>query len=488
MRRLWLAAGVALAGAALFAACKLDLDESLIDRGDAASGGTGGGAGTGGAGTGGATGGTGGVIQGDGGPCDADTQCTSDAACLEGTCAGGQCLFAVCPTAEACKGRSCDTTSGKCGEPQAYAFKAASLELTDDVGCSGSTARCVAALADLVFVATADGTLHAWRTRNAAAPEKLTVDSPTFTVARMVASDSRLLLMSAVTSGKLQLAWLDLPGDPQATSLTLSSVGVNLAGATSVGAVYPAGPGSFLAVEANAASFYPAAQVAPPVQNNATLSAYPSTGLAAGASIVAAAGDRLVGFRVDATGKPVIPSFSLVDKAGTSSAQNGSEKAFAFETPTTLSAHHFASGYDGTVLWSTNRVFRDGTDQPMTKAVVLRWLLASGATAFDASAEIDLATYADADWGTVRRGPVALVDASTALTTVAYPVDPQQTLVRAVQKSGTSLSLGSATAVLPFPVSQIGVAANRKVGFVLTPASATLSLKTTLHVYAPGCG
>ena len=88
----------------------------------------------------------------------------------------------------------------------------------------------------------------------------------------------------------------------------------------------------------------------------------------------------------------------------------------------------------------------------------------------------------------MRRGPVALVDASTALTTVAYPVDPQQTLVRAVQKSGTSLSLGSATAVLPFPVSQIGVAANRKVGFVLTPASATLSLKTTLHVYAPGCG
>ncbi|MCC6898921.1 MAG: hypothetical protein IT377_08095 [Polyangiaceae bacterium] len=487
MRRLWIAGGAGLTGAALFAACKLDLDESLIDRGDAAA--SGGSAGTGGAGTGGAgTGGTGGVVQGDGGPCDADTQCTTDAACLEGLCAGGQCLFAVCPTSEACKGRACEPTSGKCGEPQVYAFKAASLELDGDLACSGNASRCVAALADLVFVATADGKLHAWRTRNAAGPEPLTVDSPTFTVARMVASENRLLVMSAVTSDKVQLAWVDLPSDPKATSLTLSSVGVTLAGATTLGAVYPAGPGGFLAVEANAASFYPAAQITPPVPNASTLSAYPSTGLAAGATIVAAAGDRLVSFRVDASGKPVVPTFGLVDKAGTSSAQSGSEKSFAFETPTALSAHHFASGFDGTVLWSTNRVFRDSADLPMTKAVVLRWLLAPGSSAFDASAEVDLASYADADWGTVRRGPVALVDASTAVTTVAYPVDPQQTLVRAVQKSGTTLTLGSATAVLPFPVGQIGVAANRKLGFVLTPASTTLSLKTTLHVYAPGCG
>ncbi len=276
------------------------------------------------------------------------------------------------------------------------------------------------------------------------------------------------------------------PRTPKSTKLTLTSVGVNFAGATS--AVHPRSPGSFFIVEANPAAFYPAAIVNPPVQNNSTVSAYPSTGLAAGASIVAASADRLVSFRVDVSANPVVPTFTLVDKPGTQNAQNGAEQPLAFEAPPSMSAHHFASNFDGTVLWSTNRVFRDGTNTPLTKAVVLRWLLEPAATSVSGSMDIDLATYPDADWGTVRRGPIALIDSSTALTTVANSADPQQTLVRAVLKSGTSLTLGTATAVVPFTVGQIGVAANRKVGVVLTPANTTLSLQTTLHVFAPGCG
>jgi len=487
MQKLWIVAGCATALGALFGACKLDLDESLIDKGDAsASGGQSGAGGSGGGSTGGSggSGATGG--KGDGGPCDADTQCKTDAACLEGLCAGGQCLFELCPSTAACTGRSCEQTSGVCGAPEGFGFKAVSIELTDNIGCNGVASRCVAAFADLVFVATADGTLHAWRTTNPASPVKLTVDAPTFTVARMIAAEGRLLILSAVAAGKLQLAWLDPPADPNATALSLSQVGVNFTGATS--AHYPAGSGSFLIVENSAASFFPAALLQPPVPNNATVSAYPSTGLAPGASIVASAGDRLLSFRVATTANPVVPTFTLVQSAGTSNAQNGSEQTLSFEAPPDLTTHFFASGFDGSVLWSTNKVFRDTADNPLTNAVTLRWALPAGANSVDAALEVDLASYSDSDWSTVRRGPLALVDANTVLTTTAYPVDPQQTLVRSVQRSGSSLTLGTATAVLPFGVGQIGVAANRKVGFVLTPPSTTPALKTTLHVFAPGCG
>lgn len=485
MKKLLIVAGAGSALAALFAACKLDLDESLIDQGDASSdgGGSGGAGGLAESGIGG-SGGTGG--KGDGGPCDADTQCKSDAACLEGTCSGGQCLFELCPSTTACTGRSCDTSAGVCSQPQTYGFKATSIELPTDIGCGGAATRCVAAFGDLVFVATSDGTLHAWRTSNPAAPEKLTVDAPTFTVARMVAAEGRLLILSAVANDKLQLAWLDPPADPKATSLTLTSVGVNFAG--TINTVYPAGPSSFLIVENNAQSFYPAALLAPPIQNNATVSAYPSTGLAPGAAVVAAAGSRLVSFRMNTTPSPAVPTFTLVQNAGTTNAQNGNEQAVSVEAPTDGTAHYFASGFDGSVLWSTNRVYQGDAGTMQTSAVVLRWALAAGSSTFDATLEVDLASYSEADSSVVRRGPIALIDANTVLATAAYPVDPQQTLVRSVTRSGSSLALGSATAVLPFSTGQIGVTANRKVGVVLTPTSTTPALKATLHLFAPGCG
>lgn len=481
MRRLvWLSISAA-AGAGLFVACKLDLDESLIDKGDASASGAGGGGGSGGltdSGFGG-SGGTGG--KGDGGPCDADIQCKTDAACLEGVCAAGQCAFDLCPSTQACSGRTCDQTQGVCSAPQTFGFKATSIELPNDVGCGGVTSRCVAALADLVFVATSDGTLHAWRTHNPASPEKLTVDGPTFTIARMVAAEGRLLLLSSVAAGKLQLAWIDAPGDPKATTLTLAQAGVIFAPTAGITA-YPAGPTSFFIVENDAQAFYPAALVSPPVQNNSTLSTYPSTGLAPGASIVAASGTSLVSFRVDTSVVPVVPIFAPVQNAGTTNAQTGAEVKVSFETPSDLSTHYFASGYDGTVIWSGNEVYRDDAGLPKTNAVTLRWGTAPSAPS------ISLASYSESDWTAVRRGPVALVDPSTVIATTAYPVDPQQTLVRSVLKSGSSLALGSATAVLPFGVNQIGVAANRKVGVVLTPTSTTPALKTTLHVFAPGCG
>jgi hypothetical protein len=487
MRRFVIAGALGLAGAVAFAACKLDLDEGLIDKGDASVGGSGGNAGTASGGTaGGPTGGTGGTVQGDAGPCDADPQCVSDAACIEGRCAGGQCLYELCPTSKACEARSCDTSSNTCTTPSSYGFKATAVELDTDIGCSGNASRCVAAFADLVFVATSDGTLHAWRTTNPATPQELTVQSPTFPIAWMLASETRLLILSSVASGNLQVAWIDAPSDPKATSLSLSSAGVNFPG--TVSAAYPSGADGFLLVDNDAQSFYPAAQVTPPVQNTATITQYPSTGLASGASIIASSGSRLLSYRVDTSNTPSVPNLAFVTGAGTSNAQTGNEAQLSFEAPTSLGAHYFWSAYDGSVLWTTNKVYQGDAGGAYSDTLVFRWLVSGATGGVDGSLEVDIASYSEASWNTSRRGPCAMIDPGTALVTAAYPADTSQTLVRSVLKSGSSLSLGSATAVLPFSTGSIGIAANRKVGFILTPSSTTPLLKTTLHVFAPACG
>jgi len=491
MRRLLILGGAAAVGAAAFAACSLDLDESLIDASDASLGGSAGVAGSGGsAGVGGssgtgATGGTGGV-QGDAGPCDADPQCQSDAACIEGRCAGGQCLYELCPSQAACEARSCDTTTSTCTQPTTFGFKAGTIELDDDIGCAGVASRCIAGFGDLVFVATSDGSLHAWRTTNPATPQKLTVDAPTFPIARMVASETRLLLLSNVSAGKLQLAWVDAPTDPKATSLTLTPAGVNFAGGVS--ATYPAGADSFLIVQNDANSFYPAALVQPPVPNNATVTQYPSTGLFPGSTIVASSGSRLVSYRVDSTGSPTVPKFTLIASAGTSNAQNSTEKDLTFEAPTSLAAHYFHSGYEGSVLWSTNSVYPGDAGGMLTTKVVLRWPFTGSSNSVDESLEVDVATYSEDSWNVSRAGPLALIDPSTVLVTVEHPAGNSQTRVIPVTRSGNTLSLGSAQSDLPFDVGSIGVAANRKVGFVLTPSSTAPALKTTLHIFAPACG
>ena len=82
----------------VFAACSLDLDESLIAGSDAGSDvSTGGASGSGGAAGSGGSGGTGGKIVDSGPACDADPQCTIDGGCIEGRCASNTCVYEICP-------------------------------------------------------------------------------------------------------------------------------------------------------------------------------------------------------------------------------------------------------------------------------------------------------------------------------------------------------------------------------------------------------
>lgn len=462
-----------------FVACQLDLDEGLIDSDAATAGGGSGGTGIGG--SGGFGGGSGGKEAGP--ACDANAECKTDGGCLEGLCVTGNCTFEICPAPSACEGRACNVSTQKCGAPTTFGFEANTIGIPGaEVGCGGDPKLCFAAFEDYAFVGTADGNLHAWRITDPANPFELTIEAPIFTISRMLASEGRLLLLGSSQDGKLQLAWVDLPSDPQANTLVVSSAGVNLS--TGIAKAFPATFGGFLLVDA---SPYGTAFLEPPVANNSTLETT-ATPLANG-SLVAATHTSLLGLFVDSSTAPFPTTLTLYDHAGSSTVSVGASKTMTFEAPASSSAHRFASTRDGSVLWATNRVDRDEAGTATSSSLVLRWLFAEGATNIpDAPPEVEIATYSAADPDTVRAGPLTLIDGTSALATMANPSDPATTLVRAVQRSDQGLTLGSGSAPLPFPPSSIGVASTRKFGLVLTPTVTTPAQDMTIHVFAPTCG
>ncbi len=473
----------------LFVACSLDLDESLIPT-EAGVGGQGGGVSGAGGATGGSSGtgsgGTGGKILDSGGACDADLQCATEGGCIEGRCATGTCVYEICPVTAACSARGCDTTASKCSDPESFGFKAHSLTLDNDIGCGGIASRCVAGMDDYVFVGTTAGLLG-YRVLSPTAPEPLTVQSPPFAITRMVATEKRLIMLGPIASNKLSIAWIDLPSDPLTTTLTASTAAVDFTDSYST--VYPAAGDGFFLVQNNAGNLYPSALLTPPLTNQTAVTLFPAAGLPSGPSVVASSGTRFITYRTDTSSGKQTPSFGFVKDAGTSNAQGSStEQTFSFDVPTSLGAHRFLSGYEGSLLWGTNRLVGPDGGPIESDAAVLYWPLVGTSDTFDDTAKVIVATYNKGGANSVLAGPSALLNPSLAITTAAYPPDPQQALVRSVVRNGTSLSLGSETPpVLSFSINQIGVAASRRFGFVLTPSSTTPSLKTTLHIYAPGC-
>ena len=131
---------------------------------------------------------------------------------------------------------------------------------------------------------------------------------------------------------------------------------------------------------------------------------------------------------------------------------------------------------------------RDVDGIATTPAVMFRWLLAGGGTQIDGAPEVEIATYSAADPDIVRAGPSALVDSSTAITTMVNPSDSSGTLVRAIKKTGTTLEVQTGSTALSFAIGAIGVSSTRKFGLVLTPAATSpATVNTALHVFAPSC-
>ena len=527
---LWLVPlGLATAGA-----CSLDLDESLIDANEAdasagsgqggtsltggtggsggaagatggsgaASGGMGGasasgGSGAGGSGgnpvggTGGTTGGSGGSGGTPGGSCTTADDCTTTGECLSAQCIAGQCVFEVCPptSTEQCNSRQCSEQTNSCSASTGFGFNAEQLQVGDEIGCSGNAERCLAAVGSMLFVGTANTGLKAWDMNDPTNPREITVEQPPLVITRLVETQGRLLVVGSLQSQKLQLAWIDVPADPQVETLATTTVLTNFA--ESFNLTYPADPGAVFLV--NTGQFFPAVRLEPPYMNNDTITLSNSAGIPAGHTVVASSATRLVTFEIDSSSGTQQPFFSLETQAGTPGAQNSTEASVFAQTgevPVSLSAHKFASTRTGALLWSTNRIFRTDGGPPQSDAVVFRWPLIDGNDdSFNGLRSVVLESYSAGSANAVLAGPSALVGESKALVTATEPSNPSQTAVRSVERVDDTLTLGSSRFVISFSPNQIGVAGGVRYGYILTPSttSAPSPPNTTLWVFAPDC-
>jgi hypothetical protein len=98
---------------------------------------------------------------------------------------------------------------------------------------------------------------------------------------------------------------------------------------------------------------------------------------------------------------------------------------------------------------------------------------------------VDIETYNPAlGWGTRAAGPVAWVDADTAVVLAAAATATAQTSVQvAVRKPSPQLAQGRRY-VVPIGVGQVGAAASGGFAYVL---AADAPDSATLHIFAPGC-
>jgi hypothetical protein len=421
-------AATATLGALWFAACHLNIDDSLL--GKAKDGGKGG------------SGGTtvlqdssfgGGYNKPDANTCDADPQCLLDGSCFEGHCLSGKCAYALCPTTDICTKRDCVADGSKCDNPSAVGFLASSIDLGVVVGCGGSAPLCIAAFDDIVVVGTNDGKLNAWRTTSPATPEPLAVPKPSFDVLALVATRHRVLAVGTPSATGVDVAWLDPPTDTTSNAVVLTAG--HLTSTQTFDSAYPSDNDQIFFVRQDASAGFPTAIVTE-TDGGGALSGHATVALATGTRVVASSATRLVTMLVDPAATTLQPTFKLISGAGTATAAAGADQKLSFEVPPNPEAHAFVSGYDGTVYWSTNHVYRDTNNNPMTNAVVVRRLLASGATTFDTSFQLDVSSYADTDATVVRAGGIAMIDSDHVVVATTSPADNSQTAIQVVQNAG----------------------------------------------------
>ncbi len=496
-RRIALALAAFVATSSIVAAgCSLGLDSSLIGKG--VDGGGGGDdasapveAGGDGAKSEASVDGATAILPGD---CTTDADCSSTNACVKSTkcdTTNHVCVFDVCPVA-ACMAAVCDGNTMSCSAPSTYGYHSGSFTVgVGGVGC-GSASRCFAAQYPYVFVGTTNGVV-AYRVDDPtdSGPIPVPVDGLPFLPAEMVSTGRRIYFVgNVVGSGPtyhVPVAWVDVPQNPFLTQFNATSVFVGY-GQSSWSNLFAGATGSVFLVNGDASQAFPTAVLTAPVADSSTLSISSSPDVAAGANPVAASGSRLVTYRY--LGDPSdLAAFSFETGAGTSSAQNGGEQMTTAMGPT-VPEGFLAQGPDGSLLWDApTATIVDGG--PNTTATArMTWLLASAtATTFDASAHVDVESYAamPLGFGAAVAGPMAWIDTNTALVTASAPEDTAQTSVQIATRAMLPPTiLASHRYVVPVDVGHIGAASSNGFGYVLVqddPMNAT----ATIHVFSPGC-
>ncbi len=426
--------------------------------------------------------------------CVHDTDCTSTNACRVGACSeAGVCVFNVCP-ASACQGSTC-TAAGTCTAPATYGFHASGITVSAGaVGCNGNASVCVAAAYPFVFVGTTEGVVaYAVNDPSNSSPTPVPVLGVPFVPTMITAMGSRVYFVGGVAGSgptwHAQLAWIDVPSDPLATSLQARAAfdTMTLAAITSS---WAATDGSLYVADQDPLHFSPVAQIKAPLKDGDTLGFEPAAGVPTGAAYVAASANRLVVARNDPASFTTF--FSFENGPGTATTQNGGEQSTlsgvdggAGMGPTAAQAT-YAQGSDGSVLWSTATIVLDDAGTPSLATARLAWLVSDGTTTtFDPTAHVDLEVYATPQpLGTPLVGPIAWIDANTALVLAAAHELPTETSVQVAVKTPTPALAQGRRTIVPVGVGSLGASASNGFGYVLE-ADPTGTLM--LHVFAPGC-
>lgn len=481
----------ALAGAS----CSLGLDESLIDKqqeaaavdapaGDSSS----------------ADGGDGAPppINPEAGVCAKDSDCKGTMGCLTAKCDVPRkaCVLQVCRQT-ACNSATCDVPMAKCGAAKPYKYRANQFAVGAGVGCGGQLGRCFAAVYPFVFVGTTNGVIaFAGNDPQNPAPAAVALTGLGFVPNQIVASGSRVYFLGtpvgAGVNSRVPLAYADVPPNPFATKIDVTTVlpSYNRA-STDALLLFPRGNDTALLVDTNVATAFASTAIEPPLLEPLSLG---SNGIAstAGAAPLATTGTRLVmGQIVAATAAPV---FGLVANAGSSAPLTVADVPIATATPA-AAPQFFSQSADGAVFWAYTALVAAPPAAAAIRAAKGYFLVADGtAPTFDPAAGIDLELYpTNPALGSVPSvGPVAMLDAKTALVTTSSPANPLMvTNVSFVTRSPAPAFVKNADMMkrqfqITLAATQLAAAGSNGLGYVLAVDPAA-PLAPVVYVFDPAC-
>jgi hypothetical protein len=493
-----LAASVIVPGLMALASCSLGLDESLIGRVDEA----------------GAVdalvaetampvdGGSDGKlppIQPEGGVCTQDSDCTGTAGCLTAKCdlPRRACVFDVCRD-QACSSSACDQAAMTCGAAKPYKYRASQFTVGAQIGCGGNLGRCFAAVYPFVFVGTTNGVLaFAADDPQNPAPASVPVTGLGFVPTQIIASGSRMFFLGTPAgtgpTSRVPIAYVDVPPNPFANKIRVTTVlaALNRPASDPV-TLFPRANDTALLVDQNVMAAYASAAVEPPLSEPVTLTSN-TVAVSAQSTPLAVSGTRLVVGQINGGGTPI---FAFVSGAGSATSTTGADTPIATAVPATGPVY-FTQSADGALFFAylamTSPPGQPGPPFPAIRAAKGYFIVADGnAPDFDPAAGIDLEVYGGAPLGTPSVGPVALLDAKTAMVTVASPANPtMQSNVEFVTRT-PALAIVKNADMSPrrFPitlaVSQLAAAGSNGLGYVLAvdPIAPTAP---TVYVFDPGC-
>lgn len=486
----------ALAGAgclslALIASCSLGLDESKIGQGD-----DGGGideASTLDNTTADARDSQPPPINPEGGVCTKDEDCKGTKDCVTAHCdiPRKACVFTVCRET-ACNSAAC-TGGTTCAAPKPYKYRAAQFPVTGPIGCGGALQRCFAAVYPYVFVGTQTGvTAYSAVDPQDADPAVIPVTGLDFVPVQMVASGSRVFFLGpaqgTATVARVPIAWADVPPDPFATKITVTTVLTTYPRPNSDAiSLLARGSDTALLVNSTGPNF-PSSKIEPPVVEPYTMLPFTITS-ALGDVPYGMSGLRLIMGQNNGVGAT---QFAFVPNAGDTGAAATADVPIATATPGS-GPFYFAQSADGAFAWSYVSLTGapPGPPPPVVRAARVYFLTANDTANFDPAAGIDVETYGGLPQGTNSAGPIAMLDNNRAMVLTAIPANPAATTnVSFVTRSPLAIvknaDMQPRRSPINLAVSQLAAAGSNGLGYVLAvdPAAPTTP---SVYVFDPGC-